>query len=633
MSTTLEAPSHPATRTTIRRSLAAGAALSLLAVLVPPGCMMETGSTETDPAEDEQVATAAGAIAAPPNLALGKPTSQSSNYPHPWAAAGNAADGNTEGNFASVSVTHTNYDYGAWWQVDLQSVESVGNVVVWNRTDCCGDRLSNFNLLVSSDGVSWQSYAHPGAAGQQTSFAVNRAARYVKVQLNGANYLSLAEVQVFPPTPVMGSARCGDKVRVKSWKGDYLHRPDSPQGVTTWSHGDWTLECRSNGSIQLRSWKGDYLHRPDSPQGVTTWAFGEWTVENTSNGRFQLRSWRGDYLHRPDSPQGVTTWAFGEWSAEPVCAPGLVSLNGGPCVVPTRAQLAQRYAPKVWLAGGEEFMPSAVEDFLPNVHEEVHDGVPHYVTNQSLGCDDCTDPPFLKGRNPAQSAVPMYAEIVERTQNGQPTNVTDIIYWMFYPYNRGKSVCLGVYFDNFCSFYCPWPFDDSCCVPRFSGCGGDYKRFGNHVGDWEHVTIRFIDGVPSQVYLSQHDHGQVLSYGDPALQRSDDRIVVYSAAGSHGSYVDAARHTYESLPNGDSLNDDTSAGTLWDAANNLVTWSPQPAGSYTGSLSWLNYAGYWGNPESGCDVVGIDVGYCTLEGGPSSLMGRSVSNPAVMTLE
>ena len=34
--------------------------------------------------------------------------------------------------------------------------------------------------------------------------------------------------------------------------------------------------------IRLKSWKGDYLHRPDSPVGVTTWGAtigSEWTVE------------------------------------------------------------------------------------------------------------------------------------------------------------------------------------------------------------------------------------------------------------------------------------------------------------------------------------------------------------------
>ena len=43
-----------------------------------------------------------------------------------------------------------------------------------------------------------------------------------------------------------------------------------------------------DNKIKLKSWKGDYLHRPDSPQGVTTWNTGignEWMVEVISIGR------------------------------------------------------------------------------------------------------------------------------------------------------------------------------------------------------------------------------------------------------------------------------------------------------------------------------------------------------------
>jgi hypothetical protein len=35
--------------------------------------------------------------------------------------AGSAVDGNTDGEFLNKSTTHTNYEQGAWWQVDLGS--------------------------------------------------------------------------------------------------------------------------------------------------------------------------------------------------------------------------------------------------------------------------------------------------------------------------------------------------------------------------------------------------------------------------------------------------------------------------------------------------------------------------------
>ncbi|MEA5580150.1 lamin tail domain-containing protein [Nodularia harveyana UHCC-0300] len=117
----------------------------------------------------------------------------------------------------------------------------------------------------------------------------------------------------------------GTKIKLKSWKGDYLHRPDSQQGVTTWNTGignEWVVELIGDNKIKLKSWKGDYLHRPDSQQGVTTWGTGignEWVVELIGDNKIKLKSWKGDYLHRPDSQQGVTTWGTGignEWGLE-----------------------------------------------------------------------------------------------------------------------------------------------------------------------------------------------------------------------------------------------------------------------------------------------------------------------------
>jgi hypothetical protein len=122
----------------------------------------------------------------------------------------------------------------------------------------------------------------------------------------------------------------GSKIRLKSWKGDYLHRPDSNQGVTSWHTGvgnEWTVETIDGGKIQLKSWKGDYLHRPDSNQGVTSWHTGignSWTAEAIDGGKIQLKSWKGDYLHRPDSNQGVTSWHTGVgngWTIEIISVP------------------------------------------------------------------------------------------------------------------------------------------------------------------------------------------------------------------------------------------------------------------------------------------------------------------------
>ncbi len=99
----------------------------------------------------------------PRNLALGRPATQSSTgYDSP---ASRAVDGNTDGNWYNGSVTHTNFDNQAWWQVDLGSVQQIDNVGVWMMTICCSSHV-NFDVKVSSDGSTWTSYYVPGPIDQ-----------------------------------------------------------------------------------------------------------------------------------------------------------------------------------------------------------------------------------------------------------------------------------------------------------------------------------------------------------------------------------------------------------------------------------------------------------------------------------
>ena len=132
----------------------------------------------------------------PINLAAGKPAGQSSTLQ--GALAARAVDGNTDGNWYNNSVTHTNFDAQAWWQVDLGVSNNIGQVVLFNRSDCCSERLSDFDILVSDDGFTWSTAAsYFGQAPGQVAFTMHTTGRFVRVQLRGANYLSLAEVQIF----------------------------------------------------------------------------------------------------------------------------------------------------------------------------------------------------------------------------------------------------------------------------------------------------------------------------------------------------------------------------------------------------------------------------------------------------
>jgi hypothetical protein len=119
-------------------------------------------------------------------------------------------DGNTNGSYGAGSLSHTGYDQYAWWQVDLGSSQSLSGINLWNRSDCCGDRASDYWVFVSNTpfdhsltpaqqaaqpGV-WSNH-QPGTMGRPTRVPAPTTGRYVMVQLAGTNYLALAEVQVF----------------------------------------------------------------------------------------------------------------------------------------------------------------------------------------------------------------------------------------------------------------------------------------------------------------------------------------------------------------------------------------------------------------------------------------------------
>jgi F5/8 type C domain len=100
----------------------------------------------------------------------------------------------------------------AWWQVDMGRVASIDSMQLWNRTDAATGRLTDYWVFVSN--TPFQATDGPGNlvgkagvwSSHQTSVSPNPmialqshnvTGRYVRVQLNGTNYLQLAEVKVF----------------------------------------------------------------------------------------------------------------------------------------------------------------------------------------------------------------------------------------------------------------------------------------------------------------------------------------------------------------------------------------------------------------------------------------------------
>lgn len=150
----------------------------------------------------------------PANLALGRVAEQSTTE---WdGTADRAVDGDTDGTFGNGSVTHTadGTEDQPWWQVDLGAEYPIEEIRIWNRTDCCSKRLQDYYVVLADRPITGatveESLATPGAwyvhetevAGTPTTVPVpeGQTARYLRIHLDARRALSLAEVEVFPPS-------------------------------------------------------------------------------------------------------------------------------------------------------------------------------------------------------------------------------------------------------------------------------------------------------------------------------------------------------------------------------------------------------------------------------------------------
>lgn len=149
------------------------------------------------------------------NLCLNAATSQSSTDFS--GVSSRACDGDRDGVYNNNSVTHTNSESNAWWEVDLGSVYILQQIKIFNRTDCCSGRLSNFYVHVSDEPFTStdlnitlnhplvDSFYFEGDVDALAYAFTQQSGRYIRIQLTGSEPLSLAEVEIYGSKDVPAS--------------------------------------------------------------------------------------------------------------------------------------------------------------------------------------------------------------------------------------------------------------------------------------------------------------------------------------------------------------------------------------------------------------------------------------------
>ena len=161
------------------------------------------------------------------NVALKKPAKMSSRYPNGQASKAN--DGITNGRWRNGSVSHTKRDYQPWWEVNLQATFSINSVKVFNRRDCCSERLSNFILIIYNSGAEVKRYQHNGHPGYfEEVFFGGVVGDRVRIQLPVQEYLNFAELEVWAEPGSAALSSCLAP-RYPVWPDDYKFVNDGNQ--------------------------------------------------------------------------------------------------------------------------------------------------------------------------------------------------------------------------------------------------------------------------------------------------------------------------------------------------------------------------------------------------------------------
>ncbi|KAK4794198.1 hypothetical protein SAY86_012192 [Trapa natans] len=255
--------------------------------------------------------------------------------------------------------------------------------------------------------------------------------------------------------------------------------------------------------------------------------------------------------------------------------------------------MIQAYSPWIYFHSNEAYLPSSVSWFFSN-------GALLY----KKGEESKPEPIDPRGSNLPQGGsndgeywldLPVDGKAKERVKSGdlqgsqayfhiKPVHggtFTDISIWIFYPFN-GPAKAKVDFFDI------------------------SLGRIGEHVGDWEHLTLRVsnFSGELWQVYFSEHSRGVWVDSSQVEFQNGN-KAVAYASLHGHALYPKPGLNLQGS--NGIGIRNDTEKSKLVvDTADNCsiiaADFMNTDGTPIVEELPWLNYFREWG-PKVTYDIA------------------------------
>jgi len=145
---------------------------------------------------------------------------------------------------------------------------TINAIVIWNRTDCCGDRLTDYWVFVSNTPFdpsdtpatlqnrvgTWNTHQTSAPGPLVTISTGGITGRYVRVQLSGTNNLSLAEVQVIGSNATVANANLA-LGKTASQSSTRLFSPAGPEAAIDGNtDGDFTHGSVTHTNADPYAW-------------------------------------------------------------------------------------------------------------------------------------------------------------------------------------------------------------------------------------------------------------------------------------------------------------------------------------------------------------------------------------------
>lgn len=363
---------------------------------------------------------------------------------------------------------------------------------------------------------------------------------------------------------------------------------------------DYTLVWTSE-SLDIKKDGDAYIWLPNAPIGYTAvgYVIGNSSVKPPLDKVHCVRKDFTDTTNITDSGTGSVLYLDGlnvrnSMDGFVVRNGSVASLKGNlsnsmPNLNQIRA-LIEAYSPVIYFHPDEPYLPSSVDWFFQNgalIYRRGNESNPNPVqkNGSNLPQGGSNDDAYWLD-------LPRDGSSQDRVKKGSLQDAsayfhvkpisggvfTDIAIWVFYPFNGGARA--KVEFINL-----------------------SLGKLGEHVGDWEHVTLRVnnFKGELHSVFFSQHGWGQWVRASDLQYY-SGNKPVVYASLHGHASYPKPGCVLLGSGGVDVGVRDDTAkSDKVMDTGVRAVMIAAEYMESVVVEPPWLNYERKWG-PKIDYDV-------------------------------